>query len=127
MIYCKADRGSEDPGENNQIFKGVIFSYIHSMDPPLCKFLPCVPVCDLVFSFLSPPSLVRIALTCRAAYLAVVEVKTRAFNIDRHFSRFFTNSIAFRCLLDTHHGHSFEVAQFLVKLKVIAMSLDFYK
>ena len=56
------------------------------MDPPLCKFLPCVPVCDLVFSFLSPPSLVRIALTCRAAYLAVVEViETRAFHINHHF------------------------------------------
>lgn len=101
------------------------------------------PVYDLVFACLSPRSLVRLALTCRAAYLAVAEFKSRAFNVNRHFLRYFTDPIAFRSLLArtnslvsgsnalqfldrtfypesdldlyTHPGHSFEVAQFLVE------------
>ncbi|KAF8550396.1 hypothetical protein OG21DRAFT_1514062, partial [Imleria badia] len=101
------------------------------------------PVYDLVFGCLSPRSLIRLALTCRASYLAVAEFKTRAFNINRHLSRYFADPIAFRCLqartntlvsgsnalqfldrsfypeadldLYTHSGHSFEVAQFIVE------------
>ncbi|KAF8555426.1 hypothetical protein OG21DRAFT_1393608, partial [Imleria badia] len=56
------------------------------------------PCADLLFACLSPRSLIRFALTCRAAYLAVAEFKTRAFNINRHLSRYFTDPIVFRCL-----------------------------
>ncbi|KAF8550212.1 hypothetical protein OG21DRAFT_1514328 [Imleria badia] len=113
------------------------------MDPLYARLFARAPVYDVLFACLSPRSLVRLALTCRAAYLAVAEFKTRAFNINRHFSRFFTDPIAFRCLqartntlvsgsnalqfldrtcypeadldLYTHRNHSFEVAQFLVE------------
>lgn len=101
------------------------------------------PIYDVILSCLSPRSLVWLALTCRAAYLAVADFKSRAYNVNRHFSRYFTDPIAFRSLqaktntlvsgsdalqfldrtfypesdLDiyTHPGHSFEVAQFLVE------------
>ena len=101
------------------------------------------PVYDLVFSYLSPRSLFRLALICRAAYLAVARFKARAFNINHHLSRYFSNPIAFRSLqartntlisgsnalqfldrtfypeadldLYTHPGHSLEVAQFLIE------------
>ncbi|KAN0073809.1 hypothetical protein V8E55_012063 [Tylopilus felleus] len=111
--------------------------------PLYARLFACAPVYDLVFSCLSPRSLIRFALTCRDVYLAVAEFKTRAFNINRHLSRYFTDPIAFRSLqartntlisgsnalqfldrtfypeadldLYTHPGHSFEVTQFLVK------------
>jgi hypothetical protein len=112
-------------------------------DPLYAKLFARAPVYDVVFACLSPRSLVRLALTCRAAYLAAAEFKARAFNVNRHFSRYFTDPIAFRSLqartntlvsgsnalqfldrtfypeadldLYTHPGHSFEVAQFLVE------------
>ena len=110
---------------------------------PLCAaLLAFAPIYDIVFSCLSLRSLVQVALTCHAARKAVAAYKTRAFNVNRHFSRYFTDPIAFRSLqartntlisgsnvlqfldktfypeadldLYTHPGHSFEVAQFLV-------------
>ena len=115
-----------------------------NIDNPLyAKLFARAPVYDILFACLSPRSLVQLALTCRAAYLAVAEFKARAFNVNRHFSRYFTDPIAFRSLqartntlvsgsnalqfldrtfypeadldLYTHPGHSFEVAQFLVE------------
>ena len=114
------------------------------IDGPLCaKSFALAPVYDIIFAFLSPRSLVQLALTCRATYLAVAGFKARAFNVNRHLSRYFTDPIAFRSLqartntlisgsnalqffdrtfypeadldLYTHPGHSFEVAQFLVE------------
>lgn len=113
------------------------------MDPPYASLFARAPVYDPVFARLSPRTLVRLALTCRAAYLAAAEFKSRAFNVNRHFSRYFTDPIAFRSLqaktntlvsgsnalqfldrtfypeadldLYTHPGHSSEVAQFLVE------------
>ncbi|KAH0828580.1 hypothetical protein J3R83DRAFT_2851 [Lanmaoa asiatica] len=115
------------------------------MDPLYVRLFVSVPVYDLVFSCLSPRSLVQLALTCRAAYLAVTAFKSRAFNINRHFSRYLNDPVAFRSLqaktnllvsgsnalqfldrtfypdadldLYTHPGHSFEVAQFLVEVE----------
>ena len=115
-----------------------------NIDNPLyAKLFARAPVYDILFACLSPRSLVQLALTCRAAYLAVAEFKARAFNVNRHFSRYFTDPIAFRSLqartntlvsgsnalqfldrtfypeadldLYTHPGHSLEVAQFLVE------------
>lgn len=114
-------------------------------DPLYARLFARAPIYDLVFSYLSPRSLVRFALTCRAVYLAVAGFKRRAFNINRHFSRYFNAPVAFRSLqaktntlvsgsnalqffdrtfylnadLDiyTHPGHSFEVAQFLVEVE----------
>lgn len=111
-------------------------------DPLYAKLFARAPIYDLVFCCLSPRSLVRLALTCRAAYLAVAAFKNRAFNINRHFSRYFNDPVSFRSLqantntlvsgsdalqfldrtfypesdldLYTHPGHSFELARFLV-------------
>lgn len=114
------------------------------VDEPLYgELFARAPVYDLIFSCLSPRSLAQLALTCRAACLAIAEFKSRAFNINRHFSRYFNEPVAFRSLqaktntlvsgsnalqffdrtfypdadldLYTHPGHSFEVAQFLVE------------
>jgi hypothetical protein len=112
-------------------------------DPFYAKLFARAPVYDILFACLSPRSLVQLALTCRAAYFAVAGFKARAFNVNRHFSRYFTDPIAFRSLqartntlvsgsnalqffdktfypeadldLYTHPGHSFEIAQFLVE------------
>lgn len=112
-------------------------------DPLYARVFGRAPIYDILLSCLSPRSLVWLALTCRATYFAVADFKTRAFNVNRHFSRYFTDPIAFRSLqaktntlvsgsdvlqfldrtfypdsdLDvyTHPGHSFEVAQFLVE------------
>lgn len=107
------------------------------------RWFVCPPVYDRVFTWLSPRSLFRAALTCRGVYSAVADFKARAFNINRHLSRYFTDPITFRSLqaktntlisgsnalqfldrtfypeadldLYTHPGHSFELAQFLVE------------
>ena len=112
-------------------------------NPIYARLFARAPIYDNVFACLSPVSLVRLALTCRAAYLAVANFRSRAFNINRHFSWYFTDPIAFRSLqartntlvsgsnalqffdrsfypeadldLYTHPGHSLEVAQFLVE------------
>ncbi|KAG8221622.1 hypothetical protein J3R82DRAFT_1900 [Butyriboletus roseoflavus] len=112
-------------------------------DPLWARLFARAPIYDLIFSCLSPRSLARLALTSRAAYLAIAAFKIRAFNINRHFSRFFNDPLAFRSLqaktntlvsgsdalqfldrsfypeadldLYTHPGHSFEVARFLVE------------
>jgi len=107
------------------------------------KLFASAPVYDLVFALLSPRTLARVALACRAAYVAVAAFKSRAFNINHHFSRYFADPLAFRSLqaktntlvsgsdalqfldrtfypsadldLYTHPGHSLEVAHFLVE------------
>ncbi|KAG9314972.1 hypothetical protein JVU11DRAFT_4081 [Chiua virens] len=107
------------------------------------KAFDCAPIYDSIFSRISLYALVQLALTCRVTHLAVAEYKTRAFSINRHLSRYFSDPIAFRSLqaktntlisgsnalqfldrsfypesdldLYTHPGHSFEVAQFLVE------------
>ncbi|EGO00169.1 hypothetical protein SERLA73DRAFT_107166 [Serpula lacrymans var. lacrymans S7.3] len=56
------------------------------------------PVYDLIFQALSPRSLIRTGRTCRVAKDAVYDFSVRAFNINRHLSRFFTNPLAFRSL-----------------------------
>jgi hypothetical protein len=56
------------------------------------------PIFDIIFSFLSPRSLIRIGRTCRLAKTSVSLFYARAFNINRHLSHFFTNPIAFRSL-----------------------------
>lgn len=112
-------------------------------EPLYARIFSRAPIYDLVLSCLSPRSLVWLARTCRVVYFAVAEFKGRAFNVNTHFSRYFSNPIAFRSLqartntlvsgsnalqfldrtfypeadldLYTHPGHSFEVAQFLVE------------
>lgn len=111
-------------------------------DPFYAKLFARAPIYDIIFACLPPRSLVQVSLTCRAAYFAVASFKSRAFNVNRHLSRYFTDPIAFRSLqaktntlisgsnalqfldrtfypeadLDvyTHPGHSLEVAQFLI-------------
>lgn len=56
------------------------------------------PVFDVIFRELSPASLIRTGRTCRVARDAVSNFHSRAFNINRHLSRFFSDPIAFRSL-----------------------------
>ena len=56
------------------------------------------PIYDLIFSFISPRTLVRTGRSCRAAYVASKDFSHRAFNIHRHLSRFLTEPLAFRSL-----------------------------
>jgi hypothetical protein len=53
---------------------------------------------DLIFSCLSPPTIVRCGRTCRAIYVATKDFNTRAYTINRHLSRFFNNPEGFRSL-----------------------------
>ncbi|KAG9311289.1 hypothetical protein JVU11DRAFT_8377 [Chiua virens] len=105
----------------------------------------CAPIYDPILSSLSLHALIQVALTCRVAYHAVANYKSRAFNINRHLSRYFLDPVAFRSLqaktntlisgsnalqfldrsfypesdldLYTHPGHTFELAQFLVQVE----------
>ncbi|KAG2130045.1 hypothetical protein BD769DRAFT_1355817 [Suillus cothurnatus] len=58
----------------------------------------CPPIYNLIFSCVSPGTLVRIGLSCRAAYIASRDFSQRAFNIHRHLSRFIVKPLAFRSL-----------------------------
>ena len=100
------------------------------------------PIFELIFSSLSPVALVRFARTCRLARNAISLFSERAYNINKHLLRFFSNPIGFRSLqartgtlisgsnalqfldrefypesdLDiyTHPGHTREVALWLI-------------
>src|SRR6267154_5799936 len=56
------------------------------------------PIYDLVFCHLSPRTLVWLSRTCRAAHLAVTCFFRRAYNINRHLSRYFSDPLAFRSI-----------------------------
>ncbi|KIJ64107.1 hypothetical protein HYDPIDRAFT_28996 [Hydnomerulius pinastri MD-312] len=107
------------------------------------EILSRAPIYELIFACLSPRTLVRVSVTCRAAYLAVAAFKHRAFNINRHLSKYFKDPLAFRSLqaatgtlisgsnalqfldrthypesdldLYTHPGHAFEVCKWLIE------------
>ncbi|KAK7696108.1 hypothetical protein QCA50_000751 [Cerrena zonata] len=53
---------------------------------------------DLIFDACSARTLVRLLCTCRATSLAVKEYMSRAFNINRLLSRYFSDPMAFRHL-----------------------------
>lgn len=53
---------------------------------------------DLVFSYCSPATFLRVSRTCRAANAAVKSYMGRAMNINRIFSRFFSEPLGFRKL-----------------------------
>ncbi|TFK42069.1 hypothetical protein BDQ12DRAFT_598841 [Crucibulum laeve] len=56
------------------------------------------PVYTAVFSYLSSPDLIRSGRTCRTLYRASSDFCSRAYNIYRHLSWFFTDPLAFRSL-----------------------------
>ena len=62
------------------------------------KIVDRVLIYDVLFSYCSPATILRISRTCRLARLAVLDYSYRAFDIDRLLSRFFRNVTAFRCL-----------------------------
>lgn len=53
---------------------------------------------DLIFFYASPGSLIRLSWTCRMCLAAVKSYLSRAYNINRHLSRFFPDPLAFRSL-----------------------------
>lgn len=101
------------------------------------------PIFDGIFSRTSPASFIRFGRTCRVAQDAVSNFSSRAFNINRHLLRFFSNPVDFRSLqartgtlisgsnalqffdrtfypesdldLYTHPGHSREVGLWLMR------------
>ncbi|KAG1731509.1 uncharacterized protein EDB91DRAFT_721997 [Suillus paluster] len=56
------------------------------------------PIYDLIFSCVSPRTLVRTGRSCRAAYHASKDFSHRAYNIHRHLSHFLSKPLAFRNL-----------------------------
>jgi len=56
------------------------------------------PIFEIIFSYLSPATLIRFSRACRLAQDAVSMFYARAFNINRHLKRFFSNPIGFRSL-----------------------------
>ena len=65
---------------------------------PIATLLNTKAVSDTLFNYLTPASLIRTALTCRAAKLAVATYMQGAFDINKHLSRFFPDPVAFRSL-----------------------------
>ncbi|KAI0801954.1 hypothetical protein BC629DRAFT_156478 [Irpex lacteus] len=53
---------------------------------------------ELIFSSTSPGTLLRLSRTCKRAKAAVQSYFLRAFNINKHLSRFFNNPLEFRSL-----------------------------
>ena len=53
---------------------------------------------DLIFGFSSAGSLLRFSRTCKTCLVIIKSYIARAFNINRHLSRFFPDPIAFRSL-----------------------------
>lgn len=56
------------------------------------------PIYDLILCDLSPRTLVWLSRTCRRAHEAVNRFACRAYNINRHLSRYFPDPLAFRSL-----------------------------
>jgi hypothetical protein len=53
---------------------------------------------NLILCHLSPRTLVRLSRTCHYMYVAVTCFLQRAYNINRHLSRYFPDPLAFRSL-----------------------------
>ena len=53
---------------------------------------------DIIFAATSPSSILRLSRTCRVALAATRDYFTRAFNINKHLTRFFDDPLAFRSL-----------------------------
>ncbi|KAG0698143.1 hypothetical protein DFH29DRAFT_113876 [Suillus ampliporus] len=56
------------------------------------------PIYELIFSCVSPRTLVRTGRSCRAAYAASKDFSHRAYNINRHLSHFLSEPLDFRSL-----------------------------
>lgn len=56
------------------------------------------PIFDGIFSRISPATFIRFGRTCRVARDAVHNFCSRAFSINRHLLRFFSDPIGFRSL-----------------------------
>lgn len=57
-----------------------------------------VVIYDIVFAHCSPATLIRFSWTCKEALNSVRAYFRRAFNVNRHLSRFFPDPVAFRAL-----------------------------
>ena len=53
---------------------------------------------DTIFAAASPGSILCLARTCQAAHAAMRDYFARAFNINKHLTRFFDDPLAFRSL-----------------------------
>ncbi|KAG1748497.1 uncharacterized protein EDB91DRAFT_1334677 [Suillus paluster] len=58
----------------------------------------CAPIYDLIFCDLSPRTLVWLSHACRYTHAAVACFYRRAYNINQHLSRFFSDPLSFRSL-----------------------------
>ncbi|KAI5117825.1 hypothetical protein M0805_003303 [Coniferiporia weirii] len=53
---------------------------------------------DCLFGYCTPATIFCLGRTCRLAYRSVQDYMKRAFDIEKHFSRYFTNPFTFRIL-----------------------------
>ena len=63
-----------------------------------CRIMRCPPISDDIFVCLTPASLIRLSLVCKKTFSAVQQFYKRAYNINRHLSRFFHDALSFRSL-----------------------------
>lgn len=69
-----------------------------SLSPMLTEFLNRDCCYDSLFDRCSPASLFRFGRTCQLARRALKDYSRRAYNINKHLSRFFTEPLEFRAL-----------------------------
>ena len=63
---------------------------------PLLRILDRDAAYDALFSHCTPATIHHLSLACRAARRAVSDYNSRAYDINRHFNRFFRDPVAFR-------------------------------
>lgn len=77
----------------------MVFQYIMSTKTPLIhQLFDRDSIYDSIFDNLSPGNIFRVGRTSRLAQLAVKDYKKRAWDIDKHLRRYFTDPTGFRVL-----------------------------
>ncbi|KAI0046322.1 hypothetical protein FA95DRAFT_1494222 [Auriscalpium vulgare] len=62
------------------------------------KILSNADIHDAVFGYCTPGTLFRLARTCKTACVSVKSFIARAYNINKHISRYFADALGFRAL-----------------------------
>jgi hypothetical protein len=86
------------------------------------------PIYDVFLSCLSPGSRARYSRSCSSANIAVADFNRRAYNVNRHLSRFFVNPFEFRAI-QAHSGaliSGSNALQFLDRIYYENSDLDLY-
>ena len=69
------------------------------LNPTVAQMFARQPVYDSLFSCLPPVSFARMSSLCREVREATIDYATRAYDIDRSLSHYFSDPVAFRKLM----------------------------